>query len=164
MLIHFTNLCITFSRRMRVSSFFFCAELITEAIVALAERGGSSRQALKSFIKEKYPVGENFDTQFNLAVKRGLETEFFSQPKGPAGSIKLVKKPKAESKKAAPYAVKKSSTTKKPAATTKKSSTSSKKASAGKVVKKESSKKTTAKKAATKKAPAKKTAVKKSKK
>lgn len=140
--------------------------MITEAIVSLAERGGSSRQALKSFIKEKYPVGENFDTQFNLAVKRGLETEFFSQPKGPAGSIRLVKKPKAESKKAASPEAKKSTTVKKPSTSIKKSSApaSTKKTSNGKVSKKDVTKKAAAKKASDKKTPAKKTPVKKSKK
>ncbi len=136
-------------------------DLITEAIVALAERGGSSRQALKSYIKEKYPVGENFDTQFNLAVKRGLESEYFSQPKGPAGSIKLVKKPKAEK----PKAEKKStSATKKPTSTVKKESPAASKKSSGKVtkkvVKKESQKKSDTKKSAVKKAATKKAATK----
>ena len=119
----------------------------------MAERGGSSRQALKSFIKEKYPVGENFDTQFNLAVKRGLESEYFSQPKGPAGSIKLVKKPKVEK----PKAEKKStSATKKSTSTVKKESPAASKKSSGKVTKKvakkESEKKSDAKKSAVKKA------------
>lgn len=80
------------------------ADLIVEAVVSLAERGGSSRQAIKKFIRDKYAVGAKFDGQFNLAVKRGLEAGELAQPKGPAGSIKLLKKaaqPKPEEAKRA---------------------------------------------------------------
>ncbi|AAS51321.1 ACR095Wp [Eremothecium gossypii ATCC 10895] len=79
-------------------------DLIVEAVVSLAERGGSSRQAIKKFIRDKYAVGAKFDGQFNLAVKRGLEAGELAQPKGPAGSIKLLKKaaqPKPEEAKRA---------------------------------------------------------------
>lgn len=136
---------------------FLKTELITEAIVSLAERGGSSRQALKSYIKEKYPVGDNFDSQFNLAVRRGLDTEFFSQPKGPAGSIKLVKKPKSEetSKPVAKKPVEKKPEVKKTVLKKKAPVSKTSKKSAGKVTKKSTTKKST---------PAKKSSAKKSKK
>ncbi|SMN22148.1 similar to Saccharomyces cerevisiae YPL127C HHO1 Histone H1, a linker histone required for nucleosome packaging at restricted sites [Maudiozyma saulgeensis] len=70
-------------------------ELITEAAVALKSRKGVSRPALKKFIKEKYPsVGSatNFDHYFNAAIKKGVETGDFEQPKGPSGTLKIVKK------------------------------------------------------------------------
>ncbi|CCH59247.1 hypothetical protein TBLA_0B04090 [Henningerozyma blattae CBS 6284] len=71
-------------------------ELITEALISLKEtRKGSSRQSLKKYIKENYPkIGSapNFDVYFNNAVKKGVETEDFMQPKGPSGPLKLAKK------------------------------------------------------------------------
>ncbi|CAB4252740.1 similar to Saccharomyces cerevisiae YPL127C HHO1 Histone H1, a linker histone required for nucleosome packaging at restricted sites [Maudiozyma barnettii] len=70
-------------------------ELITEAAVALKSRKGVSRPALKKFIKEKYPsVGgsSTFDHYFNAAIKKGVETGDFEQPKGPSGTLKIVKK------------------------------------------------------------------------
>lgn len=144
-----------------IGSIWVFTELITEAIVSLAERGGSSRQALKNYIKEKYAVGENFDSQFNLAVRRGIDSEYFAQPKGPAGSIKLVKKPKAE----------KAEKTEKlpPAKTVKKTvkKTEDKKPVAKKAPKKKATTAATPKKAAgkiTKKTAPKKSAPKKSKK
>lgn len=69
-------------------------ELITEALIALKDRKGSSRPALKKHIKDKYPkVGSssNFDLHFNNAVKKGVETKDFDQPKGPSGTLKLQK-------------------------------------------------------------------------
>lgn len=70
-------------------------ELITEALLALKERKGSSRPALKKYIKDKYPkIGSstNFDLYFNNAIKKGVETKDFDQPRGPSGTLKLVKK------------------------------------------------------------------------
>ncbi|EJS41422.1 hho1p [Saccharomyces arboricola H-6] len=77
-------------------------ELIVEGLAALKERKGSSRPALKKFIKENYPlVGStsNFDLYFNNAIKKGVETGDFEQPKGPAGTLKLAKKKSPELKK-----------------------------------------------------------------
>lgn len=70
-------------------------DLITEALLALKERKGSSRPALKKYIKDKYPkIGgsANFDLYFNNAVKKGVETKDFDQPKGPSGTLKMAKK------------------------------------------------------------------------
>lgn len=72
-------------------------ELITEGLVALEDRKGTSRPALKKFIKEQYPkIGSSttFDLHFNNAVKKGVESGDFEQPKGTSGPLKLVKKVK----------------------------------------------------------------------
>ncbi|AMD22723.1 HHL047Cp [Eremothecium sinecaudum] len=131
-------------------------DLIVEAVLSLGERGGSSRQAIKKYIKDKYPVGTNFDGQFNLAVKRGLDAGELSQPKGPAGSIKLLKRASESVRK--PISEKK--VTKKKVATVKKISgkkvATVKKMSGKKVA---TSKAVAKKPAATKKAVTKKTTV-----
>ncbi|QLQ81480.1 hypothetical protein HG537_0F02410 [Torulaspora globosa] len=70
-------------------------ELITEGLVELKDRKGASRLALKKIIKAKYPKLEsstNFDLHFNNAVKKGVESGEFEQPKGPSGPLKLNKK------------------------------------------------------------------------
>ncbi|AJW09592.1 BMC_2a_G0054350.mRNA.1.CDS.1 [Saccharomyces cerevisiae] len=77
-------------------------ELIIEGLTALKERKGSSRPALKKFIKENYPIvgsASNFDLYFNNAIKKGVEAGDFEQPKGPAGAVKLAKKKSPEVKK-----------------------------------------------------------------
>ena len=71
-------------------------ELITEAAKTLKNRNGSSRPALKKYIKENYPTvakATNFDHYFNSAIKKGVDSGDFIQPKGPSGTLKLVKKP-----------------------------------------------------------------------
>ncbi|QLL30915.1 hypothetical protein HG536_0A07300 [Torulaspora globosa] len=70
-------------------------ELITEGLVELKDRKGASRLALKKFIKAKYPKSGSsagFDLHFNNAVKKGVESGDFEQPKGPSGPLKLCKK------------------------------------------------------------------------
>ncbi|ODV93027.1 hypothetical protein PACTADRAFT_19111 [Pachysolen tannophilus NRRL Y-2460] len=104
-------------------------ELISIAIASKKERNGSSRQALKKYIADHFSVGSNFDTQFNLALKRGVVSGDFIQPKGSSGPVKLAKKEK------------------KPAA--KKTSTAAKKVSKPSTKKTLSSKKSTVKKSAT---------------
>ncbi|CAI4053167.1 histone H1 SKDI_16G1480 [Saccharomyces kudriavzevii IFO 1802] len=77
-------------------------ELIMEGLTTLKERKGSSRPALKKFIKENYPIvgsSSNFDLYFNNAIKKGVEVGDFEQPKGPAGALKLAKKKSPEVKK-----------------------------------------------------------------
>ena len=77
-------------------------ELIIEGLTALKERKGSSRPALKKFIKENYPIvgsASNFDLYFNNAIKKGVEAGDFEQPKGPAGAVKQAKKKSPEVKK-----------------------------------------------------------------
>lgn len=65
--------------------------MIIEGILVLKERNGSSRQALKKYILEKYPVGDTFDSRFNLAIRKGIDSGEFAQPKGPSGPVKVVK-------------------------------------------------------------------------
>lgn len=66
--------------------------MINEGIATLKDRNGSSRQALKKYIIGKYSVGDGFESRFNLAVRRGIESGDFSQPKGSSGPLKSVKK------------------------------------------------------------------------
>ncbi|KAM3163667.1 Histone H1 [Lachancea thermotolerans] len=72
-------------------------DMIIEGIATLGERNGSSRQALKKYISAKYPVGEGFENRFNLAIRRGIDSGDFSQPKGSSGPLKAVKKGPAKS-------------------------------------------------------------------
>ena len=113
------------------------ADLIKSAIVALKERGGSSRQAINKFVSAK--KGSNFKSGvFNRALKSGVEKGTLIQVKGSfklAAAAKKAAKKAPKKKKAAPK--KKKTATKKKAAPKKK--TSAKK------------KKTTKKKTATKK-------------
>lgn len=92
----------------------------------------NSRQSLKKYVqannKINVPTPAQFDSQFNKALKTGVEKGDFVQPKGPSGPVKLAKK------EAKPAASKPASTKtageKKPAAkkstTTKKASTTTK--------------------------------------
>ncbi|AQZ10625.1 HHO1 (YPL127C) [Zygosaccharomyces parabailii] len=71
-------------------------ELIAEALTALNDRKGSSRPAIKKYIKEYHPsvgAATGFDSYFNNAIKKGVEANEFSLPKGPSGALKLVKPP-----------------------------------------------------------------------
>lgn len=119
-------------------------ELITEALVALKDRKGSSRPALKKHIKDKYPkVGSssNFDLHFNNAIKKGVETKDFDQPKGPSGTLKLQKKTSSSttstSGSTTTAAVNGNSVTKKPVSSVKKTKPTT--TTEKKVVKKSSS-------------------------
>ncbi|KAI5806354.1 hypothetical protein EDC01DRAFT_626436 [Geopyxis carbonaria] len=112
-------------------------EMVKEAIVALKDRNGSSstphylynlqsRPALKKYIKANYKGvdTDRFDGLFNAAVKKGQENNEFSFPKGPSGTVKLVKKepaPKAvvAKKPAVSKAATKTAPKKTPAATKK---------------------------------------------
>lgn len=90
-------------------------DMITDAIVNLKDRNGSSRQSLKKYVKANNNLttvtGNMFDSLFNKALKTGVEKGVFAQPKGPSGGTKLAKK-KVEPKKPAA----KKETVKKPAA------------------------------------------------
>ncbi|KAJ0422089.1 hypothetical protein BJY00DRAFT_280868 [Aspergillus carlsbadensis] len=87
-------------------------DMIKVAILNLKERNGSSRQSIKKYVlanNKLAPASQNaFDSQFNKAIKSGVEKGDFLQPKGPSGPVKLAKK-EAPAKPA----------TKKPAAATK---------------------------------------------
>ncbi|GMF73439.1 unnamed protein product [Aspergillus oryzae] len=87
----------------------------------LAERA-QCRQSIKKYVlanNKIAPASTNaFDSQFNKAIKAGVEKGEFTQPKGPSGPVKLAKK------EAAPKPAAKSTTAAKPkkatATTTKK--------------------------------------------
>ncbi|KAK4218338.1 putative histone h1 [Rhypophila decipiens] len=73
-------------------------DMITDAIVALKERNGSSRPNLKKYVKANNTINvgdKMFDSLFNKALKAGVDKGIFQQPKGPSGSTKLAKPVKA---------------------------------------------------------------------
>ncbi|OAL31121.1 hypothetical protein AYO20_08356 [Fonsecaea nubica] len=82
-------------------------DMIKEAILNLKERNGSSRQAIKKYVKANNNITvtseTQFDSLFNKALKTGVEKGDFQQPKGPSGPVKLAKK---EAKPAEKKAVK----------------------------------------------------------
>lgn len=101
-------------------------DMIKEAILALKERNGSSRPSLKKYLKANHKNLASsdavFDTQFNKAIKSGVEKGDFAQPKGPSGTVKLAKKeaapkPAAASTKEKKPAAKKATKATKPAGT-----------------------------------------------
>ncbi|CAD6501436.1 BgTH12-01688 [Blumeria graminis f. sp. triticale] len=108
-------------------------DMITDAIITLKERNGSSRVALKKYIKANYKNvvdGKLFDSLFNRALKSGVEKGLFAQPKGSSGGTKLAKKePKPAAAKAVSKAADAKATDKKVVA---KKSTATKKAPAKK--------------------------------
>ena len=140
------------------------ADMVSAAIAARKERGGSSRRAILKYIMANYKVSSDekqVNTHVKMALKRGAASGVLKQVKGAGanGSFKLGEKPKAPKKKpakkpAAKKPVKKPA--KKPAA----KKTPKKKAAAKKPAKKSAAKKPAAKKPA-KKPAAKKPAAKK---
>ncbi|KAF7590145.1 hypothetical protein BBP40_003215 [Aspergillus hancockii] len=123
-------------------------DMIKDAILNLKERNGSSRQSIKKYVQANNKIASAstnaFDSQFNKAIKAGVEKGEFTQPKGPSGPVKLAKKeaaPKPAAKKsttaAKPKKAAAATTTKKtekaekaekPKAATKKATTTTKKA------------------------------------
>ena len=140
------------------------SEMIKAAIVALKERGGSSRQAIEKYIKANYKVGE-VGPHLKTALKRGVAGGKLVHTKGvgASGSFKVPKEekkaPKKPAKKPKKPAAKKA--VKKPAA---KKPATKKKKPAKKIAVKKPSKKSSPKKTAAKKPAAKKAAAKKTKK
>ena len=120
-------------------------DMIKAAIVALKERGGSSRQAIEKYIKANYKVGE-VGPHLKMALRRGVASGKFVHTKGvgASGSFKVPKEEKKAPKKSA-----------------KKPEKKPKKPAAKKAAKKPVAKKPAAKKPAAKKKPAKKSAAKK---
>jgi histone H1/5 len=99
-------------------------DMIKDAIVSLKERNGSSRQSIKKYVQNNNKITvvsqAAFDSQFNKAIKAGVEKGEFSQPKGPSGPVKLAKKetaakPAAKKPAAAKPAAPKKTTVKKAA-------------------------------------------------
>ena len=163
-------------------------EMVAKAIVALADKKGSSKIAIKKYILANFKVEDNkkSNTSLNLALKKGVAGGKLVTAKGHAGTFKAAKveKPKKAVKKspkkvAAKKVVKKSPkkvAAKKPVAAKKtpkkvvakpkkavsaKKPKAVKKSPAKKVAKPKTVKKSPAKKPAAKKPAAKKPAVKK---
>lgn len=139
-------------------------DMIKAAIAALANRSGSSRQAIAKYIKANYKVGEGMETHLKMALKRAVEKGTLMHVKGTgaSGSFKLVKAEKKVAKPKKPVAPKKpaakKSTPKKDAPKkAAKKTAAPKKAAKKPAAKKEGVKKTTTKKPAAKKPAAKKT-------
>ncbi|KAJ9637640.1 uncharacterized protein PV06_09406 [Exophiala oligosperma] len=122
-------------------------DMIKDAIINLKERNGSSRQAIKKYVKANNNVTitseSQFDSLFNKALKSGVEKGDFQQPKGPSGPVKLAKKeakpaekkaaaPKKEKKDEKPKATKAKTVKPKTAASKVKKAAAPKKASAAK--------------------------------
>merc|ERR1711881_95765 len=126
-------------------------DMIKVAIMTLKERNGSSRQAIKKYIKANNNLGNTtnnaFTAHINKALKTGVDSGVFAQPKGASGPVKLAK-PSADKKPAAATKTAKPKTEKKETAAAPKKTTAAKKTA-------------TAKKPAAKKAAAPKTASKK---
>ncbi|KAL1972254.1 hypothetical protein VTN31DRAFT_7473 [Thermomyces dupontii] len=106
------------SKKSGAASHASYKDMIKEALLALKERNGSSRQSLKKYIlaNNKITLSEAaFNSQFNKAIKTGVEKGEFTQPKGPSGPLKLAKKDadKPAAKKTA--TAKTASSSKKPA-------------------------------------------------
>merc|ERR1711939_715940 len=79
-------------------------DMITDAIVNLKDRNGSSRIALKKYVRANNKINAAdamFDSLFNRALKAGVEKGVFAQPKGSPGGTKPAK-PKAAPKPKAP--------------------------------------------------------------
>ncbi|CAI2181037.1 7222_t:CDS:2 [Funneliformis geosporum] len=97
-------------------------DMIRDAIVALKERKGSSRQAIKKYILTTYKLPDNNITnnRLRLAINKGVEKGVFSFPNAPvrkAAVTASTRKAAAKPKKAATTTSKrtKASTTKKAA-------------------------------------------------
>ena len=78
-------------------------DMISAAVSALKERGGSSRQAILKYIMANYKVGNdaNFiNAHLKMALKNGVKKGALKQAKGTgaSGSFKLGEKPKTEKK------------------------------------------------------------------
>ena len=154
------------------------SEMIKQAVSALKERGGSSRQAVLKYIVKNFNVGKDekvVNSHLKMALRAGVKNGSLKQAKGTgaAGSFRLgdaakkadkpkkkpaAKKPKAKKAVKKPKADKKTAKPKKAAA--KKPAKSPKKAAKKPAAKKPAAKKPAAKKTA-KKPAAKKTAAKK---
>ena len=107
--------------------------MVKDAVTALKERGGSSRQALLKYVMANFKVGDNpkaINARLKTALKNGVQSGILKQSKGTGatGSFRLgetkaekkpvVKKPTAKKVKKVKTPIKKA--TKKPASEKKK--------------------------------------------
>lgn len=67
------------------------ADMIVAAISGMKERGGTSRQKIIKYIGANYKVGNGFEVQVRLAIKRMLQAKKLIQVKGTgaSGSFRL---------------------------------------------------------------------------
>ncbi|TPX46155.1 hypothetical protein SeLEV6574_g03368 [Synchytrium endobioticum] len=67
-------------------------KMVEEAIIALNERNGSSRQVVKKYVLANYTIKNDATTisNMNAAIRKGVGEGVFAQPKGSSGPIKLV--------------------------------------------------------------------------
>lgn len=96
------------------------SEMISQALVQLKERGGTSRQALLKYIVKNFNVGKDeaaVNSRLKVALRAGVKNATLKQSKGSgaAGSFRLGEAPKktaaAAAKKTAGAAAKKPKTT-----------------------------------------------------
>ncbi|EAW09200.1 histone H1/H5 family protein [Aspergillus clavatus NRRL 1] len=134
-------------------------DMIKDAILNLKERNGSSRQSIKKYVLANNKIAvvtqAAFDSQFNKAIKAGVEKGEFTQPKGTSGPVKLAKKEpaaKPAAKKATTASTTKAAAAPKKAAAAKKTEKTEKAEKAEKPAAKATTKKAAA---TTKKAPGK---------
>ena len=147
------------------------SEMISKAITALKERGGSSRQAILKYIMANFNVGKDakiVNSHLKLALRAGVKNKSLKQSKGTGASgsfrigeskpakkpaAKKAKKPKAaKPKKAKKTATKKATGEKKAAKPKAKKPKAAKKPAAKKAVKPKKAAKSPKKKAAKPKA------------
>lgn len=141
------------------------ADMIVAAISGMKERGGTSRQKIIKYIGCNYKVGNGFEVQVRLAIKRMLQAKKLIQVKGTgaSGSFRLSAKATKKPVKARRRRSLKKRSTRKPRRATKRRSSGSKKRKARKTTagkKRRSASKRPAKKPRTqskRKAPRKKT-------
>ncbi|ESN99667.1 hypothetical protein HELRODRAFT_105142, partial [Helobdella robusta] len=60
-------------------------EMIRQALVALKERGGSSRQAILKYLMANFRVGSDehaVNTRLKVALRSGVKSEMLKQSKG----------------------------------------------------------------------------------
>ena len=115
------------------------ADMIIAALSGMKERGGTSRQKIIKYIGANYKVGNGFEVQVRLAIKRMLKAKQLIQTKGTgaAGSFRLsakaAKKPtktrrrRSLTKKGAKKVGKRRTTKKKSSSTKKRKATTGKK-------------------------------------
>ena len=135
------------------------AEMIAKAIVAIADKKGSSKAAIKKYILANFKVEDNKKTNsnLNLALKKGVAGGKILTAKGHAGTFKAAKaeKPKKVVKKVVKKTPKKAAkkpAAEKPAVKKVAKKPAAKKSPAKKVAKKPAAKKPVAKKTPVKKA------------
>ncbi|CAL9734908.1 histone H1 [Monosporozyma servazzii] len=74
--------------------------MVIQGVDSLNQGKGSSRIALKKYVKGQYikqnggKEPTNFDYNFNKTVKKAVDDGYLSQPKGPSGLVKILKKGK----------------------------------------------------------------------